>query len=372
VQFSLLGFFVFILFNRDYENLTWYATIITSAGATAIMLLFGAKYLHWYALYRKNILLLFYALAAASLAVTVATDYGAKQAFLQVAAEPSDPEAVPAETYPIKNTDQGRIIKRDVGPVTTTTHFVPPQFVDAYHYLHQLPSTASFVFSWAATAMTMKYYHHKTGRITFWFLITLILALYIVGRAPDILKNFEGTFLDFEKPDWFNYVYRAGTVGGNVMFGVAFFMMGRRIAPIRDYLYIAAIGFTVIGLAHVSNSLQFTFGAAGHSLVMLSSYLFSIGLYGAAVSISQDTRLRQSIHKSARDEFVLLDSIGKAQVEQEIEQKVVMMAKSQQSSMTDESGVRTSLREDDMKSYVEKVMEEIKAARGKSAAVSST
>jgi hypothetical protein len=371
LQFALLGFFVFILANRNYEDLTWYANAITSVAATAIMLLFSAKFMHWYVSYHKNILLLFYTLAAASLAVTVATDYGAKQAFLQVVVEPSDPGATPAETYPIKNTEQGRIIKRDVGTTMTTTHFVPPQYVDAYHYLHQLPSTASFVFSWAATAMTLRYYHHKTGRITFWFLISLILALYVVGRGPDILKNFEGTFLDFEKPEWVNYIYRAGTVGGNVMFGIAFFMMGRRIAPIRDYLYIAAVGFTIVGFAHVSNALQFTFGATSHSLVMLSSYLFSVGLYGAAISISQDTKLRQAIRKSAREECVLLDSIGKAQVEQEIEKKVIMMAKSQQNSMADETGVRPSLKEEEMKSYVEKVMEEIKAAENTSSKVST-
>jgi hypothetical protein len=371
IQFALLGFFLFILADRNYENLTWYANAITSIAATAIMLLFSAKFLHWYVSYHRNILLLFYTLAAASIAVTVATDYGAKQAFLQVVTEPSDPGVTPAETYPIKNTEQGRIIKRDVGPATTTTHYVPPQYVDAYHYLHQIPSTASFVFSWAATAMTMRYYHHRTGRVTFWFLISLILALYIVGRGPDILKNFEGTFLDFEKPEWVNYIYRAGTVGGNVMFGIAFFMMGRKIAPIRDYLYIAAIGFTIVGFAHVSNALQFTFGAASHSLAMLSSYLFSIGLYGAAISISQDTKLRQSIRKSASEECLLLDSIGKAQVEQEIERKVVMLAKSQETSMADESGVRPSLKEEDMKSYVEKVMEEIRAAETGSKATSA-
>ena len=90
LQFALLVFFVFILANRNYEDLTWYANAITSVAATAIMLLFSAKFMHWYVSYHKNILLLFYTLAAASLAVTVATDYGAKQAFLQVVVEPSD------------------------------------------------------------------------------------------------------------------------------------------------------------------------------------------------------------------------------------------------------------------------------------------
>jgi hypothetical protein len=48
-----------------------------------------------------------------------------------------------------------------------------------------------------------------------------------------------------------------------------------------------------------------------------------------------------------------------------------MMARSQQNSMADETGVRPSLKEEEMKSYVEKVMEEIKAAENTSSKVST-
>ena len=51
--------------------------------------------------------------------------------------------------------------------------------------------------------------------------------------------------------------------------------------------------------------------------------------------------------------------------------KVILMAKSQQNSMADETGVRPSIKEEEMKSYVEKVMEEIKAAESTSSKVST-
>ena len=47
--------------------------------------------------------------------------------------------------------------------------------------------------------------------------------------------------------------------------------------------------------------------AVAHSLGPLASYLFSIGLYCSAVSVSQDSSLRKIVRKSATD---LLDHIG--------------------------------------------------------------
>ena len=356
LQFALTGFLIFVLFNRSYEDLTWTANIITSITATAILVLFSTKFLQWYRSHTRNRVLLFYSLAALSLSVTIATDYGAKQAFLVIIEEPTDPGAVPAETYPIRDTEQGRVIKKDIGPEITTTYLVPSQYVDAYHYLHQLPSTASFIFSWAATAIALRYYIRTTGRVTFWFLIIIILALYVIGRTPPILDNFEGTP---EIPRWTNYVYMAALLGGNVMFGVAFIMMARQIDVIRDHLYMVAIGFTIIGFAHVSNALQPTFGVASHSLVMLSSYLFSVGMYVSAVSISEDTKLRQLIKKSAREDLELLEGIGRAQVEQDVWRKTVVISKAQQALDANEIGIKPSLKDEEMKSYLELVIKEM-------------
>jgi hypothetical protein len=85
-----------------------------------------------------------------------------------------------------------------------------------------------------------------------------------------------------------------------------------------------------------------------------------IGTYSAAISMSEDVKLRQSIRKSAVDESKLLVSIGSAQMEQKIEKKVIEMAKDHADSITEQTGVQLSLTEHDMKQYLSTVLKEIK------------
>ena len=74
-------------------------------------------------------------------------------------------------------------------------------------------------------------------------------------------------------------MFRAGTIGSSVLFGLAFFIATRNLSVVRvkDYLAIAAMGIIPIGIANEISALQQTFGVAAHSLVFLSTYLFSIG-----------------------------------------------------------------------------------------------
>ena len=82
------------------------------------------------------------------------------------------------------------------------------------------------------------------------------------------------------------------------MFGLAFILMARRVPAVKDYLIITAIGVMIISIAFSVTNLQQTFGIAAHSLVLLSSYLFAIGLYYPAISISNDAALRKTIRTS--------------------------------------------------------------------------
>jgi hypothetical protein len=59
----------------------------------------------------------------------------------------------------------------------------------------------------------------------------------------------------------------------------------------------------------------------------------------------------------------LVDNIGTAQMEQEIEKRVLKVAREQQDVLTDQSGIECSLTEEDMKEYLEQVIEEVKKQR---------
>jgi NAD+--asparagine ADP-ribosyltransferase len=85
---------------------------------------------------------------------------------------------------------------------------------------------------------------------------------------------------------------------------------------VKDYLTISSIGVILIGISFSTSALQQTYGVAAHSLVLLASYLFTVGLYSSAIAVSQDSSLRTSIQASLLE---LVDNIGTAQMEQKIE-----------------------------------------------------
>lgn len=68
---------------------------------------------------------------------------------------------------------------------------------------------------------------------------------------------------------YFRILFRVGTIGGNILFSLAFFIVARKIKPgkLRDYLTIAGMGDAIVGIALSASALQQTYGVAAHSLV---------------------------------------------------------------------------------------------------------
>ena len=77
-----------------------------------------------------------------------------------------------------------------------------------------------------------------------------------------------------------------------------------------------------------------------------------IGIYSSAVSVAQDSRLRCEIRKSVQRQSSLLDKIGTAQMQQEIENMVLSTIKSQAENLRSETGIETSLDENEMRENI--------------------
>ena len=70
--------------------------------------------------------------------------------------------------------------------------------------------------------------------------------------------------------------------------------------------------------------------------------------------------MRQSIRQFILGEPKLLDSIGTAQMEQEIQKKVIEFTKRNQERMAEKTGIQPSLTDEDVKAYLEQVIKEVK------------
>lgn len=129
-------------------------------------------------------------------------------------------------------------------------------------------------------------------------------------------------------------------------------------------MVISAYGLIFLFISIQVNAIIVTsyppFGLVTTMFIGLSCYMVLIGIYSSAISVSEDSKLRQSIRTLAIKESKLLDSIGTAHMEQEIIKQVIKMTKQNQFKMVEESGIQPSLTEEDMKVYLEKVIEEVR------------
>jgi hypothetical protein len=353
VQFAILGIMLYVIFDRSSEYLMPYVNAITSVFATIIMIVFAFRILRWYKKSNKRLLVLLYFLTALTIAIMIAVDFAVK--FMVTArVEVSAPGEVSSEKFLYRNTEQGLLLKQDIEPEYTISYIVPLQFLAAWRALNIYPGLISLYLRWGATSLTLyEFNRYKIlNKIAFWILISVPVILLFVGQLPD--------YLGITPEPWTRPLFRGANIAIGIMFGLAFLVMARKAPAIKDHLTIAAIGVMIVTISFGITNIQQTFGIAAHSLVLLSSYLFAIGLYGSAVSLSHDATLRQSIRRSAKGAIPdLLASASIAEVQRQIEQKVMNIANNQSDVLFEQSGVRASLEEGDMKQYLKQVLIEM-------------
>jgi hypothetical protein len=102
------------------------------------------------------------------------------------------------------------------------------------------------------------------------------------------------------------------------------------------------------------------FGLATVSFLGISSYLILVGIYSSAISISEDNKLRKSIRNHAMKEAKLLENIGTAQVQQEIERRAITLTRKTRDSMVEDTGIAPSLSDVDIKKYLDDVISEVR------------
>jgi hypothetical protein len=218
------------------------------------------------------------------------------------------------------------------------------------------------------------------GNVRFWIIISVPLVIFSISIYPRLLALPNGSFTFYDANlIFFRVLFRlAGTAGGVFVFCVALLTIARSIrkvsqqqqrdSVVADYMTISAYGVAMLAVSVQSPIIHTPyppFGIAASSFVALASYLFSLGFYFSAISVSQDITLRKSIRKYAIEESRLLDSIAQAQMEQEIQSRVVKLAEENLDKMKEETGVEASLKEEDMREYLHEVLAEIRNAKNK-------
>jgi hypothetical protein len=127
-------------------------------------------------------------------------------------------------------------------------------------------------------------------------------------------------------------------------------------------MYIAAWGSALLqltGIAAVYPAFYPPFGLYVALLTSLASYLLLIGIYSSALTVSIDAKLRRLVRTYAIEKIKLIDVVGTAQMKKEIEERVLEVSRRFADEVIEETGVQPSLTEQEVRGYVENVMQEL-------------
>jgi hypothetical protein len=247
--------------------------------------------------------------------------------------------------------------------------FDPESQQQQINAVYQIAGAIAYVLTWIGTVMLLRPYIHRIGKIKFYAIMGSAMVYYLIQYPLFVLGYVTPTGeSDVEVMNTILITSIAGVFSG-IIFGAAFLSIARTLqkgSALREYMIIAAYGlllFYVAGTATATQAAYPPFGLASVSFTGLSCYLIYTGLYSSAISVSQDAELRQSIRKSALKEVKFLESMGTAQMEQELQKRVLTIAKENSDSMAEETGVQPSLSEDEMKQYLEEVIKEIRVRK---------
>jgi hypothetical protein len=194
-----------------------------------------------------------------------------------------------------------------------------------------------------------------------------IPLLYFLSQFQPVVLNFLLSYVS-DDPMLFNLVYiimvDASRPIGGVLFGSAFILVAHKLQnqQVKSYLVITGIGFLLLLVSYEGQALITApfppLGLLSGSYFGLSSYLIFIGLYSSAVSISQDSRLRATIRRSIELEIRFVGSMGDAEMDHRILDKVLTTSKKFSNVMPDVTGIWSSLSDEEIKEYMEEVLAE--------------
>jgi hypothetical protein len=229
-------------------------------------------------------------------------------------------------------------------------------------------SLLSFVFVWVSTVALLRQYRNKIGRTRFWVIITIPL-IYFLFPFETYFANFSETMLS-GSPVIFSVIYillfSATKQVGGILFSIVFLTAATKIKQphLQNSLRIAAIGIAVVFSSLEINSLLYAayppYGVLTIMLLPLGSYCLFMGLFASARLASQDKKLRREFYQSAEKELAFLQTLGKVQMENELEKNLKSILK--RSSVLDESR-DDYRREENVRELVQEVIDELRSKR---------
>jgi hypothetical protein len=349
-----------IVFSKFHVGLSVFSIQVNTILVIVLSTFLSYKFLSWYK-GNHNLTVLLFGLTFAIVAITWAIDDGTQTAFFLLndgVGRIEEPHIIPEEPEGSTNL-QSNNQKSD--PLLHT-----------FFLLRLIPGRVAFVLYWIGTALLLRRYSTRIGRLKFWTILSLPIVILFVGSIF-IFGGIVGTQL------LRGVVTAISTVLGGVLFGVIFLTIARGLeqnqeqkrrgdtSMISQYLTMSAFGIILYLVAttppsHIIDWVHIPYPPFANvvwSFAAFAVYLYSFGFFFSTLIISQDTNLRNSLQKLAIDEAKLLRNIGFERMQREIQEQVVRVTEEQNELLKQQTGIEQHVSEEEMKEYVKEVMDKV-------------
>jgi hypothetical protein len=337
---------IFQIITASHYNISLLTLAIAISYILAIVgvSLLSQRFFSWYRS-NRNLVVFLYGISAASLSLNAGLTLVFSGVILQ---------------------DKPELVLPRVG--TLLPLFEPGSMKDILNTSVIISSVISFLITWIATISLLHHYSRRLGKLKYWIIVGIPLAYFLSQFLNPLLGLFDPII---ELSPVINtilliLVFSLSKPAGGILFGVAFWSIARNVqsSMVRDYMIIAAYGLALLFISNQAISTVSApsfppFGLVTVSFMGLASYLMLIGIYYSAMSVSQDVKLRTTIRRFAVDELRLLHNIGSAELSVKLENQIKDIITKNQTTMLEETGVQSSLGEEDAKQYLNEILKEL-------------
>jgi hypothetical protein len=199
------------------------------------------------------------------------------------------------------------------------------------------------------------------------------LASFIIGVSSLLFLLPSLTSIFDQKVIPYTIMAFGGILTEGFLLAFAFVSTSRRLpttesGKIKDFLRTSAFGVTIVFLSFFANpsaASYLPYGVLSASFFGLGSYLFFVGIYSSAITISSNVTLRQTIRSSLMGQSNLLGEIGVANINKEVEGKIRDLLKRYKKTMEEDIGIEFPSNESDVRLFVDEIMNELKTEKRK-------
>jgi hypothetical protein len=220
------------------------------------------------------------------------------------------------------------------------------------------------ILSWIVTVSLLKPYAGRIGKKTFWLIVSIPLLYQLFSLTvsdPNLITD-PGLIKTIYSKEFQLFLGISHQIAG-LLLAIGFWLIGSKMRrkTMKNYLIISSIGmillFSSIEPGNPFFAVYPPFGLVTLLFLGLSSYLLLVGMLGCAAYVSRDVELRREIYKGLEVDSDVLRKMGIAEVQREMERKVLPLVNKM--NLSDEMRESMDPSDEDVKIMIDEVLNEI-------------